>query len=169
MSFIASSCVLYMRKTSLQGDNIETKGGLSKLLQDEEVGGRNHNFSEELKKEEEKVINRIYEEDQKEIEVLQTSRKTKKNIEKHVDDFISAQEKEKRTLLMDYQIQLSPRILWKQRREVEKFVKGENPADDFTDILQIMKMELLEGEKENEQFRNMMKRKLLVYDELCGD
>ena len=78
MSFIASSCVLYMRKTSLQGDNIETKGGLSKLLQDEEVGGRNHNFSEELKKEEEKVINRIYEEDQKEIEVLQTSRKTKK-------------------------------------------------------------------------------------------
>ena len=86
-----------------------------------------------------------------------------------MDDFISAQEKEKRTLLMDYQIQLSPRILWKQRREVEKFVKGENPADDFTDILQIMKMELLEGEKENEQFRNMMKRKLLVYDELCGD
>ena len=165
-----------MRKYSHSGDYNNTVGSLSKMSLNEDKIGKESNRSmiEELKKEEEKVINKIYLEDQREIDGLQTTAKKRENVQKLVDNFIITQEINLRgkgeESEDEYELPLTPLRLRIQKKELEENEKLMTSEGTLDATLQELRRNLVKNDKEfgySDQFRQMMLKKFSEYEKLC--
>ena len=172
-----------MRKTSRSGDVADPIAVLSRmnLQEGDDERANTQKILENLKKEEERIVNKIYNEDQKVIDRLQTVTQKREIIKKHVEDYMATREMEingktEQSQVCSYEReleqQLSPITKWMQRKEVEQYEKLMAADGKISHTLQQMKLDLLkneDGTEEEENYRKMMLRKFSEYEKLCKE
>ena len=171
----ALSCGLQMRKISHPGYHGNVVPNLLRACQQKEEVVREISagiMDDELDREKERVIKKIYQEDQDEIDGLQTTTEKRRNVHRHVQEFLVArdmEEEDNRNIQQysGYEKEQQSDIS-RQAIEVEQHRKNKAADGVRAHALFNIRLELLENgsSKEEESFKVMMLKKFAEYDKI---
>ena len=178
MSFIASVCVLNAQKALNYWDHDNVLCELFRVSHEEEKETTTSRFSQELEREKERIVKEIYNEDQRELDGLQTTAQKRENVRRHVDEFIKAQDMETRVMIHQKQLfnyKHHNYSLFDYERKSGAAENGDKimtAEQVFADAMHNIRLELFKNmdkdmDKEEEMFKIMMLHKFAEYDKIC--